>query len=269
MEAKAAARTRKEAMKELHEAMDSALASRDERLRQAKAQKDSERLWQLITASVDDGLVKYLGLAGQQEVSMRGRSKVQFVNVWTGAKEEQDIPRGEDCRVDLRRKSAGIQLAQANRLTNNSCRMLAQYGTDDEGVKARNEQHNEEIARAYLKQARQTLTLGSKALEEVKTDIGLNTVQHCLSEVKQVRMSEPLQAAKVMRAAETHRREGKRMTQQVKTEASKRARQLHEDPKRGVRHIGKKLDRQPALPLRYVRRDDCCTDGGRPGSITV
>ena len=44
---------------------------------------------------------------------------------------------------------------------------------------------------------------------------------------------------------------------------------MHDDVPKGVRHIGRKLDKQPAPPLRYVRRDKQCTDTGQPGPITT
>ena len=71
-EAKAA---RKEEVMRLHVAMDAEVEKRASRLRQAKDDADSERLWQLITAAFEDGIVKYLGLEGKEALLMKWRSK--------------------------------------------------------------------------------------------------------------------------------------------------------------------------------------------------
>ena len=87
--------------------------------------------------------------------------------------------------------------------------------------------------------------------------------------MQQVSLSEPAHSARVQRIADMHRKEAERLLEVAKSETIRKARELHEDPKRGVRHIGKKLNKQPAPPLRFVRRDNECSDGGVPGTITT
>ena len=53
IEQKEAAMLRKASLQELHDAMDEAMMSRREKIDEAADQRDTERLWQLITNSVE------------------------------------------------------------------------------------------------------------------------------------------------------------------------------------------------------------------------
>lgn len=61
--------------------------------------------------------------------------------------------------------------------------------------------------------------------------------------------------------------EAEKLQDMIGSAVASRARAMHEDPKRGVRHIGEKLEKQLAPPLRCVTRDNERSDGERPGTI--
>lgn len=92
---------------------------------------------------------------------------------------------------------------------------------------------------------------GERASEEVRAELSLQVVQQQISEMRRIRVDETAHAAKVIRVAEAHRKEAERLMQLANNAAVKRARKLHEDQKQGIKHIGKKLDRQPAPALRF------------------
>ena len=90
-----------------------------------------------------------------------------------------------------------------------------------------------------------------------------------MEDLKQARPCEPIHAAKVFRIAEKHKKAAGKLNNAVRAD-NKKLQQLHnDDPIRGVKSIGKKIDAQAAPPLEFVKRDGYCTDGGAEGSVTT
>ena len=68
----------KELNVKLHAEMDKQLQARRTRLEQAVHEEDTEQLWKLITATVEEGFIMFFQLEGKEAHAMRGRSKVTF-----------------------------------------------------------------------------------------------------------------------------------------------------------------------------------------------
>lgn len=178
---------------------------------------------------MEDGFVAYLGLEGEDAASIRGRSKVQFMQTTIGGREHQVNIDGGGNHVDRIRKIASIQPSQANRLTHVARGTTAHARSNVAGMTEASKLQNDLTYRAYLRQARQTVKVGKQAVEETKDDLSVPVVEQQLSELMQVRIAEFGRVARVMRVAELHRKEAERLTQMFWNEAIKRARTLHED----------------------------------------
>ena len=97
----------------------------------------------------------------------------------------------------------------------------------------------------------------------------VDVVVAAIGKVSKLCIKEPLHAVAVVRVADTHREAATKL--EAKAVALRRAetRTANDDPRKGVRHIGRRLDAAPAPPLLFVKRDQYCTDGGLPGTITT
>lgn len=116
--------------KALHNAMDVHLATRTQRLKNAVANKDTQQMWILITASIEAGFVDYFSLTGKEADRMKGRSKVRTTTSTGGspnqkhheASKEQDGKHSRETAASKRirevKRRADHTRAQANRLTN-------------------------------------------------------------------------------------------------------------------------------------------------------
>ena len=82
---------------------------------------------------------------------------------------------------------------------------------------------NDETFRAYCKHAKDTVSVIENADEDKQADFALATTLRCLSQMFTVNLREPIQAAKVLRLAEEHRKEADRLNDVAKREAAKRA----------------------------------------------
>ena len=57
---------------QLHELMDEEIGSRRQRLHNARMMRDSNTLWDLITACAESAFVKFFNLSGPDAVRMKG-----------------------------------------------------------------------------------------------------------------------------------------------------------------------------------------------------
>ncbi len=85
---------RKEEKARLHEDIDEHLKAREHRMAFAAHQRNTNQLWDLITAAVESGFVKYFKLEGQDAKKIRGRSNVRIF------KEEGKTKTGRDSKQD-------------------------------------------------------------------------------------------------------------------------------------------------------------------------
>ena len=90
--------------------VDQEVEKRYDRMMQAKQDKNTERLWQLITVCTEEGLVSFLGLQGKEAMCVRGRSRVRFVRTTTGVKKRQQR------RLQKMLESTGCGRVQASNL---------------------------------------------------------------------------------------------------------------------------------------------------------
>ena len=114
----------KRCYEDLHQIMDEQIAKRQKRLAAAEEERDSNKLWDLITAAFEGAAVQYFELQGTQAEKMRGRSKVQIDCTKVGPKVEVVHEDMTTAGAELRRL-AGKHHAQANRLNNVARRMKA------------------------------------------------------------------------------------------------------------------------------------------------
>ena len=76
---------KRQQMEELHKYMDEEVGLRTCKVQEAKQSKDANRLWDLVTAAVEEAFVRYLELEGLKAMRMKGTSKVQIDNVQLAA----------------------------------------------------------------------------------------------------------------------------------------------------------------------------------------
>ena len=289
-EGKATADARKAHMQRLHAMMEAEMSERQTRFEEAGRMKDASRMWDLITAVAEASFVKFLGLQGRDAMRMRGRSKVTITTQQDKCEpvvQKECTRRGQELK-----RNAGRHFAQANRLINVARRMkCARAAGVTEERKTANLQQNIDTVAAYLTQAailevipskRQKLDSSqgtdvgdsSSRVQQESTegdadDQGSKVSEHCKRQLLDTRPDEPIHAAKILMLAEKHKQEAQRLSEAAKSEMQQQARLRHDDAKRGVKHISRTLDRAAAPPLRFVRRDSQCTDGGTEGSFTT
>ena len=94
-------------------------------------------------------------------------------------------------------------------------------------------------------------------------------MKECKDEMLLVSFEETIQAVKVMRIAQKHTETAKKLNDEAKKEIRKQQREKNDEAKRGIKHIARRIDQNAAPPLKFVKRDAHCTDGGKVGTITT
>lgn len=262
----------------LHAYMNMELEKRTDRMQEAQEQADAHRLWDLITAAVEESFVRYLELAGQKALCMKGRSKVQIVNT-----QLRGVARTRNCKAEKPKvflylqRSAGIHRAQMNRLLNVARRMVSrarrrvnrQTGKDDIGkrqkVEVENHRLNRSTVEAYLAQAcrlhaeaeakivearlgdrGRDVQLGDEWMEE---HFGIGISRECVREVLTIDIGEKIHAAKAQRLADKNKQCALKLEARLKIAMQQEARRQHDEPLTGASRLGKKLDAAAAPPL--------------------
>ena len=146
--------------------MDQAAEDR-KRMLNAIESRDVGKLWDIMTAAIEQGFVKYPDLNLQQAAKMKGRSCVRIYNESAkdtrGVEGENDegISGNADNEKALSkhlkwRRRAGQHQAQANRLTNITRRIKACTPTNgaNREKELSNTDLNEKTTNVYLEQAR-------------------------------------------------------------------------------------------------------------------
>ena len=142
---------------------------------EAILQGQTEKLWGLIAASIENGFISHLGLGRKEASKMRGRNVVRIrtnEGIAESQKSRSDQKEGEQAvdGVDKKKRwlsRAGKHATQANRLINIARRMKATPSMTDVSKKRANEKNNEETLKAYFKEA-SCLMKPSKDIERQK-----------------------------------------------------------------------------------------------------
>ena len=152
---------RKAEKKALHEAIDEQLEQREGRMMEAILQGNTEKLWGLIAAAIENGFIAHLGLNREEASKMRGRNVVR-IRANDGSTLSQKDDREEEKEeqaVDGKNKKkrwlsrAGKHAMQANRLINIARRMQVPPSLTNEARKKANDENNEDTLRTYIKEA--------------------------------------------------------------------------------------------------------------------
>ena len=109
---------RKEEKKKLHGHMKDQIEKRIHRLEHAKHTRNTDRLWDLIVASMEESFTEYFDLKGVKANKMRGRNATRIINKTA---EKKKMPQCEDNAVKRWCRRVGNHTAQANRLTDQRC----------------------------------------------------------------------------------------------------------------------------------------------------
>ena len=118
-------KARKLSVATLHADMNEENEKRKYRMLDAVQNRDTDRLWDLITASMEAAFIKTLGLTGAAAKRMKGRNKVTFQEGTTEIKEKYENGEEEEDEGKKARVCAGMHSGQANRLTNIARRVQA------------------------------------------------------------------------------------------------------------------------------------------------
>ena len=83
---------------------------KEERLKEAREQKQTTRHCQLTVTAIEQGFIKYFGMQGKEAEAMKGRSAPQTIKVREEAKENQrhqEVDRNRKNETDEAQKEAG------------------------------------------------------------------------------------------------------------------------------------------------------------------
>lgn len=211
--------------------------------------------------------MRFVKLTGPEAVRMKGRGRVEIQ--CKPIESQTRTMHSMTCRAMELKRAAGGHAAQANELTNiarNMQRMRCSAIRQEV-----NRQINEDTIAGYVKQTvklRKVMKHDGVSEDQV-AHASRRTTEDNIETLKEVCIDEPIHAGKALGIAGKHREMSVKLCAAVKADNHKLQRQATEDGKRGVKHIGKKIDQSAAPPLRFVKRDDKCTDGGAPGTITT
>lgn len=299
---------RKELKKELHTLMDEQIQNRQHRFKQAILSKDTNRIWQLIAAAVEQANIAFNHLRGKDATKMQGRSKI------TRKKREKDILQGIDAehiddelatKADWLRNIAGEHMAQGNRLTNVARRM--KVGADNRTdvtkkmancrhcaatfkayiVRATTLSKNKELTEAQRNQSTAALKDSIRRKRKTKGDATTDTQatdtekhlehvqQHAiemhemLQDIQDVNLQNVIHAAKVRRMADLHDAKAKVIRDHLKAEIQKVRRYANACKKSGIRSLSKAVGEQRVNALTCTVKDKDTNDGGKKGQITT
>ena len=262
----------------LHDAIDHQLEKREGRMTEAIFQGDTGKLWDLITAAFENGIIHYLDLNREDASRMRGRNAVNIKSsdkLKPAANDAARMMEESEAAVDKNKKKrwlsrAGKHSMQANRLICIARRMQAMITVTDVAKKKVNEANNKDTLDAYLKEAARLIRpckdiAIKKDREEERKDGGEKLLQEMIT----MDLKNPIHAAKALRAADKHKVIASKWRNKAHAEDKKRANEEHADPKKGLKKVAKKISSQTANSLRYVIRDNKTADGRKAGTLTA
>lgn len=101
------------------------------------------------------------------------------------------------------------------------------------------------------------------ALDIVQSSV----VIKCVDEVSSVRFAEPIYAAKLLRHVDWHKEVADKLSRRANADIVHRSMANADDPRKGVKHTGSKLEAAPPPPLKSVYRDARTNDSGVAGTL--
>ena len=182
---------------QLHQYMDQQLAERDARLNKAQEAKDTTTMWRLISASMEEAFIQFLGLNHKDAKLMRGRGTVTIEK--QSLQPHSAAPTNNHNDVEKLKRRAAHHTTQANRLNHVAKRMkaIAKHNLTDH-QKSANYQHNSNAMETYKQVA---TTMGfAKPLDLSKETPADDQQSRCHIPSQPDRVSKPVEKLRIRHA---------------------------------------------------------------------
>ena len=208
---------------------------------EAILQGQAEKMWDLITASIENGFISHLGLDRKEASKMRGRNAVRIrtnEGIAESQKHRSDQKEVEQAVDGVSKKKrwqsrAGKHATQANRLINIARRMQARPSMAEASKKETNEKNNEDTLKAYLKEAT-ILMKPSKDIEKQKDkdEERKNGGEKLLQEMLTLDLKNSIHAATCLRVDEKHKIIAAKWRDRAQAEDRRKAKEENVDLKK-------------------------------------
>lgn len=230
----------------LHKAIDQQLEQREGRLTEAILQGDTGKLWDLITAAIENGFINHLSLNRKEAGKLRGRNVVKIKDEEPRKTKEntaeQNVVDGDNAKGRWVSR-AGKHCAQANRLINIARRMQRMTSITDVDKKRTNEGYNTETLAAYRKDAARLMRPSKFITDEVGRDEERKDGgEKLMKDMTTLDLMNTVHAAKALRAAEKHKVIASMWRSKALAETRRSAKEEHAGPKKGLKKIAKQSE---------------------------